>query len=403
MSKLNFTKRNLDQLSLPEPGKRICFFDENQRNLLIRVSHNGQKVFYVRRKVAGKSERIQIGRFPELSVEQARNKAATLLAEIVEGCHPKQAARAIKAEPTVDELFRRYIDGHARQHCVRVKLMEKDFERYLSDWKDKPYSQIKRSDVQQRVNKVLATRGPGATNHMIILMRAAINWNLRANENLSGENPWMGVKQPRIQARERFLTPIELARFFKALTECPDGEIHDYVLISLYTGARKSNVLAMRWDQIDFNLRIWRIPAKTFKNKESHVVPLTPSAVKLLLTRKTSVDSEWVFPSKVTDSHLVEPKKGWYKLLKAAEIEDLRLHDLRRTLGSYMAMGNQSLPVIAKALGHKTVAATQIYSRLMADPVRDAMEKAELDMLKSAGLLLNDHSICSSGERPHGA
>ena len=70
-------------------------------------------------------------------------------------------------------------------------------------------------------------------------------------------------------------------------------------------------------------------------------------------------------------------KRPWYKLLKDAKIKDLRLHDLRRTLASYMAMDNQSLQIIGKALGHKSVASTQIYSRLMNDPVRKAMESAQ--------------------------
>ena len=135
--------------------------------------------------------------------------------------------------------------------------------------------------------------------------------------------------------------------------------------------------------KIYFNLRIWRIAPEHSKNKESHVVPLTSNALHLLHQRRDKVGGDWVFPGKIKGEHLVEPKKAWYKLLKSAGIEDLRLHDLRRTLASYMAMGNQSLQVIAKALGHKTIPATQIYSRLMSDPVRDAMEKAQSDMLQA--------------------
>lgn len=378
MNTINFTKRKLEQLPLPEKG-RDCYYDEYQHNLMVRVSHTGQKVFYVRRKCDGVSERIQIGRFPDLTVEQARKKAALILSEIADGRHPKQAARLVKTEPTIGQLYENYMDGHARQHCIRLKDMELDFERYLKDWKTKSYSQIKRSDVQNKVNRVLENHGPGAANHMIILMRSIMNWNLR-NEIIIGDNPWTGVKQIRIEPRERFLTPEELVRFFKALSQMTGDIIHDYVLISLYTGARRSNVLSMRWDQLDFDLRIWRIPPKSSKNKESLVVPLTSNALKLLRERRKKTAGEWVFPGKLEGHHLVEPKKSWYKLLKAAKIEDFRLHDLRRTLASYMAMGNQSLQVISKALGHKTIAATQIYSRLMSDPIRDAMEQAQTDM-----------------------
>jgi len=377
-NKINFKKKTLDELPLSPHGQRIEFFDEQQQNLIIRVSHLN-KVFYVRRKVATQDQKIRLGPYPEISIEQARKKALAVLTEFAEGRHPKQVAKTIKGEPTVGELFANYVDGHARHHCVRLKDMQRDFDRYLSDWKDRRHIEIKRSDVQLRVTKVLKEHGPGAANHMIILMRAAMNWNLR-NETISGDNPWGTVKQMRIHPRERFLQPDEMGRFFKALEHIKDRTIRDYVLISLYTGARKANVLAMRWDQIDFNLQLWRIPGTSSKNKESLVVPLTSSAIALLKTRKDEVDGAWVFPGKKEGCHLVEPKKAWYKLLESAKISDLRLHDLRRTLASYMAMGNQSLQMIAKALGHKTIAATQIYSRLMADPVRDAMEKAQTDM-----------------------
>lgn len=254
--------------------------------------------------------------------------------------------------------------------------MEKDFNRYASDWRYKPYSLIRPGDVQNKINRVLEVNGPGAANHMIILMRSMMNWNLR-NEKITGNNPWAGVKSIRIEPRECFLTPQELVRFFRALNERKGEVIYDYVLMSLYTGARRSNILSMSWEHIDLNLRIWRIPPKLSKNKESTVVPLTSNAMKILEERFGKTDGPWVFPGKVAGKHLVEPKRPWYKLLEDAQIKNVRLHDLRRTLASYMAMGNHSLPVIAKALGHKTIAVTQIYSRLMSDPVRNAMEDAQ--------------------------
>lgn len=134
---------------------------------------------------------------------------------------------------------------------------------------------------------------------------------------------------------------------------------------------------------------MWRIPRT--KSGESHTLPL----IAILLERakenerkqKLGGGSEWVFPGKGCSGHLVEPKKGWYALLESAGLQDLRMHDLRRTLGSYMAIGNQSLHVIGKVLGHKSASATQIYSKLTHNPLREAMEKAENDMLRAAGLL----------------
>ncbi len=143
----------------------------------------------------------------------------------------------------------------------------------------------------------------------------------------------------------------------------------------------------MRWDEINFELRLWRIPIT--KNKESQTLPLTNLAFQVLENRKQNNKSdEWVFPSDGITGHLVEPKKAWQKFLVRSGLQDLRLHDLRRSLGSYMAMNNQSLQIIGKVLGHKSHAATQIYSRLAFDPLRQAMESAQATIVTGQEMLL---------------
>ena len=214
-------------------------------------------------------------------------------------------------------------------------------------------------------------------------MKAAVNWNLK-HGYISGDNPWNAIKQYKIRARERFLLPSELERFFAAVNSLKNTTMRDYIKLSLMTGARQANVLGMRWEDIDFDLALWRIPLT--KNGESHTVPLTRPALQILVERHAVRESEWVLPGKVKSKHLIEPKRTWRRLLDQAGITDLRIHDLRRSLGSYMAMNNQVLQIIGKALGHKSAQATQIYARLTADPVRAAMEQAQVNMLAAAGL-----------------
>lgn len=244
--------------------------------------------------------------------------------------------------------------------------------------------------ILREIGKV---NGQTAANHAHTHARAAINWCI-TNKYVSGETPFSATTKFKTKARERFLRPDEPEKFFSALKKISnENGIRDYIYLSLLTGARQANVLAMRWDQLDLKLGIWRIPRT--RSSDSQTLPLTQSAISILLERdkenkrrqKMGEGSEWVFPGKGSSGHLVEPKKGWYALLDAAGLEDLRMHDLRRTLGSYMAIGNQSLHVIGKVLGHKSASATQIYSKLTHDPLRQAMEKAETDMLRSAGLL----------------
>jgi len=134
----------------------------------------------------------------------------------------------------------------------------------------------------------------------------------------------------------------------------------------------------------------WLIPAAKAKSKEPIRVVLSPVALNILQTRKPASTSEWVFPGRGESGHLEEPKKAWKRILKRASITDLRLHDLRRTLGSWQAATGASLPIIGKSLGHSSLQATQIYARLDLDPVRASVNKATDAMLiagNAAGLL----------------
>jgi integrase len=159
--------------------------------------------------------------------------------------------------------------------------------------------------------------------------------------------------------------------------------MRDLFMLALLTGARKMNVAAMRWEDINLSRQEWRIPDT--KNDEPHTVPLVPEAITLIKRRKKKQSTDFVFPSDSVSGHIVSPKKAWREIMLQAGVTDLRIHDLRRTLGSWQAVQGASLPIIGKSLGHKTATATQIYARLNLDPVRASMERATTAMLLAAG------------------
>jgi integrase len=149
-------------------------------------------------------------------------------------------------------------------------------------------------------------------------------------------------------------------------------------MLALLTGARRSNVLAMRWRDIDMNEALWKIQAADAKGDEQMNIPLTPEAMAVLIQRRFNSDtSPWVFPAESKTGHYQEPKRAWATLQKRAELEDLRIHDLRRTMGSWLVRTGANTAINAKALGHKSMQAAAIYQRIAdTDPVREAMEKA---------------------------
>lgn len=161
--------------------------------------------------------------------------------------------------------------------------------------------------------------------------------------------------------------------------------IRDFILIALLTGARRRNVQAMRWSEITWERESWTIPAEKSKSGEAVSIALTPVALRVLENRKAESRSQWVFPGRGKSGHLEEPKTAWKRILKRAEVTDLRVHDLRRTLGSWQAATGASLPIIGKSLGHKSLAATQIYARLNLDPVRESVNRATDAMLLAGG------------------
>lgn len=115
---------------------------------------------------------------------------------------------------------------------------------------------------------------------------------------------------------------------------------------------------------------LWTIP-KT-KNGEAHTIPLVSQALEILKIRIQNKKNEWVFASHSKSGHFSDPKKTWKRTLERAGISDLRIHDLRRSLGSWQASTGASLVIIGKTLAHRNVGTTSIYARLNIDPVRDA-------------------------------
>jgi len=196
-------------------------------------------------------------------------------------------------------------------------------------------------------------------------------------------NPTKGIKKFKEKSRERFLYSDELLRFFQALSEDQNKNLADFFMLSLLTGARRDNVLTMRWKDMSFEHGIWTIPET--KNGDLLKIPLSDEAKKILQNRRAvNFESQWVFPSKHSKSgHLEEPKSAWKRILKKAGIEDLRLHDLRRTLGSWQAATGANSYVIGKSLGHKTQQATAIYARLNLDPVKESIDRATTAMFKT--------------------
>ena len=381
-NRFRFTKKLLEGLESPEPGKRAYYYDLVARGLCVAVTPTGTKSFYVYRWVQGKPERVLLGRFPDLTVEKARGKASEINAKIAQGEDPQAQRRALRGELTLEELFKEFKERHLIPYRKpkTADEYERQFEKHLVRWKNRKLSAIQKRDIQGLHTKIGKQSGPYMANRVLALLSSmfgkAKTWGF-----MSGENPATGIERFREKSRDRFLQKDELPRFFDALAEESNTDARDCILMCLMTGARRSNVQAMRWEDLDLAQATWIIPDT--KSGGIQTVPLVPLAVEVLQARLSDSESEWVFPGPGKTGHLVELKNVWARIIRKADLEGLRLHDLRRTLGSWQAITGATLTVIGKSLGHKNINTTMIYSRLSEDPVREAMNRATDTILSS--------------------
>ena len=384
-SKFSFTQKRLDELPTPATG-RATYRDAKVPGLCIRVTATGSKSAYLSRKVNGRHLKYRLGTWPDDfgTVKVLRDAATDKLAEGLENVASQR--RQKRHEPTVADLWgcwAKHMEAHKapRSQAEDRRLYEKHLER----WAARPLSAVKRHHVAALHARMGRQNGRYAANRLLSLASSMFNQGRR--EGLCEANPCTGIRKFKEEKRDRWLEGDELRRLFTAL-EAEPALFRDYFRLALLIGCRRSDLCSMRWQDVNLDHDLWRIP--TPKGGVPIVVPLVPVAVAILAERLATADADcpWVFPSRSTAGHLVEPKTAWKRICERAGLADVRIHDLRRTVASWMAIGGASLSIVGKALGHQDGSpATAIYAKLSTDPVRAALTTATTAMMGAAGLL----------------
>jgi integrase len=358
--------------------------------LAVQVTHAGSRSFYVVKRAGASMAWVKLGPFPDMTVEQARKAAAQVLGEFASGANPAEARRAFKAEPTLTEFFATYGDRHGSK-----KRAWRDDQQRFRDYLQRPLGSKKLSEIDRpMIAKVLHDAEKAGKSVATVRNIRALASGVFAKATEWGyldANPALSIKVAgKKVSRDRFLQADELPRFFAAVAE-EEPIMRDFILLALLTGARRSNLCAMHWRELDLSAGVWRIPRT--KNDEPQTVILCPEAVAILEARKDATGGGFVFPGTGRTGHIVEPKKAVERVMARADIpygrdvpNGVTLHDLRRTLGSWQARTGASLAIIGKSLNHKSPQATAIYARLDLDPVRQSVNTATAAMLEAAGL-----------------
>jgi len=376
-----FTVERLAGIKPPASG-RTYVYDTQAPHLAYMVTDKGATSYLWYGRIDGKPIRGRLGSGTELNPVRARTLCGNATAAVLTGGNP--FAKVVDESMTLGALYDWYEAAHAKPHKSSWTNDRAQFNVHLAKWKDRQVKTIDREDVRKLHAKIgePAPAGDGhptTANRILAMLSTVFNKALNANI-IKGDNPTKGITRYRESARERFLSADELNAFNKALDDEPSETMRDFFRLALWTGGRRSNVLSMRWDEIDLDGKVWKIPAEKAKAGQTIDVPLSAPALEILTRRRKAIKGQWVFPSHSKSGHLQEPKKAWDSLLKRANLADLRLHDLRRTFGSWQAATGASNTIIGKGLGHRNQATTAIYARLNIEPVRQAVDLATLAM-----------------------
>jgi integrase len=373
---MKLTDNLLRRLPVPEHGNKVTF-DDALKGFGICVTAAGARGFVLkyRRKADGRRRQFTIGSHPDWSVAAAREEAKRLKREVDGGADPVGEQEANRAAATIADLCARFEQDFVprkRPTTQRVYRQQigTDILPALGPMK---VAAVGHADVD-RWHHALSKRGPTQANRTLAVLSKmfslAIRWEWRS------DNPCKGIERNQEDKRARYLSGAELARLSAALAELADQHAANAVRLLLLTGARRGELLAAKWGDIDFAAGVWVKPGATTKQRTEHRVPLSAAAVQLLTEmRKQAADhAEWIFPAR-GGGHRAHINEAWIRLRKAADIPDVHLHDLRHTYASIAVSSGLSLPVIGALLGHATPVTTHRYSHLLDDVQRAATER----------------------------
>jgi integrase len=346
-------------------------YDAKQAGLSVRVMPSGVKTFVYYRNIRGKPTRITLGRVGGLTLADARKACAELDGQRAAGRDPAAERKAERQRgATVGELFRQWSDG-AKARGLRslpdeTRLWRLHLEKPLAR---RTASAVTTDDIERLIHRI-AKDHPRTANRAYALLRRV--FKRAVTKGLVPENPVQNIERAADVVRDRVPSRDELRRLLEAFSAEPEPW-RSYFRLLLFTGARKSAVAAMRWQDLELEQRTWTVPSWASKNKRPLTLALVPQAVEILTALPRI--SDWVFPSDSSPSgHITTPTKAWKRVTARAEVDDLRLHDLRRLLGTTLAAKGASAHVISRALGHLSLASARPYVHLDVEAARAAVE-----------------------------
>lgn len=383
---MKITKRNVE--SQAPSNKAIYLWDGNLSGFGLKILPSGRKTYLVQYRMGGRkgrTRRMTIGVHGTVTTEQARREAKTLLAKVSLGIDPLADKDKAKQAPTTDELLQKFLTEYVdvklgprtqvEYHTViRLKVPKSFRRKYIHEVSRRDVAQIHQSmsDMPTRANKT------------IMVLSKFFNWCEENEYRDNYTNPCRHVKKYKEEARQRFLSQEEQERLKQSLVTAENDNLAtpyaiESIRMLMFTGARLREILDLKWAFINWELGVLSLPKSKTGAKTIYLNPQALEVLKRVLRQK---DNPYVFCGVKQGQPIINLQKPWRRIRSMANLDDVRLHDLRHTFASVAVMNGMSLPIVGALLGHSKPQTTARYAHLASDPL---LEAAELIGRKIAG------------------
>ncbi|MGD9785704.1 MAG: tyrosine-type recombinase/integrase [Hyphomicrobiaceae bacterium] len=359
--------------------ERVEIWDSKIPGFGVRASGKGTKSFILVYRHRGRPRRLTLGRYPTLSLSDARRKALDALKTVSDGGDPSAIKETGRNSRRFDDAISAFVAQHCQRHnrAVTAKETERVLrQQFVRRWASRDIRDITKQDIVDVIEGVMANGAPSAANHALAAIRKFFNWSVE--RGLVEESPCAGIRKPaRVIARERVLSEEELARVWDA-AEAVGYPFGRMVQLLILLAQRRNEVASMRWCDIDRRDNLWTLPSEATKSNRSHSVPLAPQALTII-DGCAKLHDAFVFPSGGADGRTFSGfSKAKRRLDAAAGVADWTLHDLRRTAATHMARLGVAPHVVERILNHTSGSlggVAGIYNRFSYLPeMREALE-----------------------------
>lgn len=324
--------------------------------------------YFVEKKVRGRRQWVTIGRHGSpWTAETARKKASSLLIEMAGGGDPAERLRREREALTFDEAQKRFMEQHGPKLKPRTRT---EYQRLLDKiigprFGKQRLHEITRADVTQFHAEL--GRVPGRANFALSVLSKLFSWAQDTGIDPRDSNPCIRVAKFRLSKRERYLTREEYALIATTVEVLEsEGRITTSsayaIRLLMLTGARLNEILTLQWSFVRADMKSLFLPDSKTGEK---IIRLSDEVLAVLNDIPKIKGNPYVITGHVTGTHLTNLHKAWYLVCQTANLEGVRIHDLRHSFASMAADAGASLPMIGGLLGHADPQTTARYVHLV--------------------------------------